>query len=99
VGLAALLAIYQGGLPNGLQNRDLARRVVASETWTNITEDNTYEVLESLSTNHTPAVPVGEAVATLFVTIGYLLAIYSRPLGYANSYELLDALLDEIEKA
>jgi hypothetical protein len=99
VGLAALLSIYKGGLPNEDQNRDLAREVVASETWTNLTEHGTYEVLESLATDHTPAIPAGEAVATLFVTIGYLLAIYCEPLGYTTTYEFLDALLDEIEKA
>jgi hypothetical protein len=99
VGRAALLSIFKGGLPNELQNRDLARRVVASETWTDVSEDGAYEVLESLSIDHVPAVPVGEAVATLFVAIGYLLAIYCKPLGYDTTYELLDALLAEIEKA
>jgi hypothetical protein len=99
VGTALLLSIHKGGLPNEDQNRALARRVIASETWTNLTENNTYEVLESLTIQHSPAVPVGEAVATLFVAIGYLLAVYCRPLGYATMYELLDALLDEIEKA
>jgi hypothetical protein len=99
VGRSALLAIYKGGLPNEHQNRDLARRVVASEVWTNLTEDSTYEVLESLCVDHVPTIPAGEAVATLFVTIGYLLAIYCKPLGYATTYELLDALLAEIEKA
>jgi hypothetical protein len=99
VGRAALMSIFQGDLPNEAQNRDLARKIVASETWTHLTEDGTYEVLESLSVNHVPAVPVGEAVATLFVTIGYLLAVYCKPLGYATTYELLDALLTELEKA
>jgi hypothetical protein len=99
VGLATLLAILKGGLPNEAQNRELARRVVVSETWTKVTENNAYEVLESLATDHVPAVPPGEAVATLFVSIGYLLSVYSRPLGYATAYELLDALLMEIEKA
>ena len=98
VGVAVLLAIHKGGLPNEDQNRELAREIVASETWTNLTENGTYEVLESLSSNHRPIVPAGEAVATLFVTIGYLLAISCVPLGYANSYELLDALLTELEK-
>jgi hypothetical protein len=40
-----------------------------------------------------------EAVATLFVVIGYLLAIYCEPLGYTTTYEFLDALLTELEKA
>jgi hypothetical protein len=71
----------------------------ASETWADIGEDGVYEVPESLVTEHTPAVPVGEAVATLFVVIGYLLAIYCVPLGYVTWYELLDALLTELEKA
>ena len=98
VGRAALLSIFQGGLPNEPQNRKLAREVVASETWTKLTEDGAYEVLESLVVDHVPTIPVGEAVATLFVTIGYLLAIYCKPLGYATTYELLDALLTELEK-
>lgn len=98
VGRAALLAIYKGGLPNEPQNHDLAHEVVASETWTGMTEGSAYEVLESLSSDHVPAVPAGEAVATLFVTVGYLLAVYCEPLGFATTYELLDALLAEVEK-
>jgi hypothetical protein len=99
VGLMALLAIYKGGVPNELQNRELAGEIVASETWADISEDGVYELLESLVTEHTPAIPVGEAVATLFVVIGYLLAIYCEPLGYVTWHEFLDALLAELEKA
>jgi hypothetical protein len=98
VGRAALLAIFKGGLPNEPQNRKLAHEVVTSETWTDLNENSTYEVLESLTIDHVPAVPPGEAVATLFVTIGYLLSIYRRPLGFDSVYEFLDALLTEIEK-
>jgi hypothetical protein len=98
VGRAALVAIYNGGLPNEQQNRELAHEIVTSETWTGLSENSTYEVLESLTIVHMPAVPPGEAVATLFVTIGYLLPVYCEPLGLATTYEFLDALLTEIEK-
>jgi hypothetical protein len=99
VGRAALMAVYKGGLPNEPQNRELAHEIVSSGTWTDLSETSTFEVLESLTIEHVPVVPPGEAVATLFITIGYLLAIYCEPLGYATTYELLDALLTEIEKA
>jgi hypothetical protein len=99
VGRAALLAIYKGGVPNELQNHELAGEIVASETWTKVTQNGAYEVLESLCVVHTPAIPVGEAGATLFVVVGYLLAIYCEPLGFTTAYEFLDALLTELEKA
>jgi hypothetical protein len=99
VGWAALMAVYKGGLPNEPQNRELAHEVASSETWTDRSEKSTFEVLESLTMEHVPAVPPGEAVATLFVTIGYLLSVYRRQLGFATVYEFLDALHAELEKA
>jgi hypothetical protein len=97
VGRAALMAIYKGGLPNEPQNRELAHEVVTSETWTDLNENSTYEVLESLTVDRAPTVPPGEAVATLFVTIGFLLSAYRRQLGFGTIYEFLDALLTELE--
>jgi hypothetical protein len=97
VGRAALMAVYKGGLPNEPQNHELAHEVVTSETWTDLNENSTYEVLESLAVDHVPTVPPGEAVATLFVTIGFLLSAYRRQLGFGTIYEFLDALLTELE--
>jgi hypothetical protein len=93
------MAIYKGGLPNEAQNRERAHEVVACETWAEVTEDSTYEVLESLTVDHMPTVPPSEAVTTLFVTIAYLISAYRRQLGFGTIYEFLDALLAELEKA
>jgi hypothetical protein len=99
VGRAALLAIFKGGLPNEPPEPQTRPRGRYLRNWTDLNENSTYEVLESLTVDHVPAVPPGEAVAALFVTIGYLLSVYYEPLGFATAYELLDALLTELEKA
>jgi hypothetical protein len=98
VSRAALIAAYQGLIPNDAQILDLARDVTRSETWSPIRGEDVYELLQSLcSDEYAPQIPADRYVTTLFITTAYVLSTFGSQLGYGNLYDFLDALVHLIE--
>lgn len=95
VGVAALLAIYEGKPPSPSQNETMARDLIASEPWAPVELNEVYEVLASYSTDgRAPQIASEKVAVAVLVTDAYLLTWYARNLGHQDFYGFLDDILN-----
>lgn len=99
VGVAALAlrAIHQGHSPNQPQNQELAEELLAHLPWSLVELGDVYSALEAISDgNERLDTSSPQAVLSIFMIVGYIIAWYHRGLGYDDPYKFLDALLNTL---
>jgi hypothetical protein len=100
VARSALLRVHDGGLPSERQNRELAGHVAESESWTPVSADEVYDVLEALCDPASrPDLAQESLINTVFVLTGFLLSSYLTALGHSSWTDFLDDVLNALDAA